>query len=296
MKNDQKTSLVLFIISMIIFGTIGIFRRFIPLPSGLLAFARGIIGALFLILFAKIRRRKIRHGIGLKNAVWLVISGFAIGFNWMLLFEAYNYTTVAVATLCYYMQPVIVILLSSILLREHLTIKKIICAVVAVLGMVLVSGVTGAGEHGSGSFKGILYGLCAAALYASVIIMNKKIKDVDAYEKTIIQLLSAAFVMIPYILMTQKITDVRIDLKTILLVLLVGIVHTGIAYVLYFGSMEGMRAQSIAILSYIDPVTALILSAVILKEPMTPVNIIGAVLILGAAVISELRIERKADN
>ena len=295
----SRTSLLMLTASMVIFGTIGIFRRYILLSSGMLAFGRGLIGVLFLCAFMKIRGRKIFHAseragssrsetIGRKNLLWLTVSGAAIGFNWILLFEAYNYTTIAVATLCYYMQPTIVILLSPLLLREKLTVRKLICAGAAILGMIFVSGIIDAGDGPSGSFKGVLSGLGAAALYASVIIMNKKISGIDPIKKTVLQLAAATVVMIPYLLITEDCSQIEPDGRSILLLIIVGLIHTGMAYAMYFGSMEGLKGQTIAIFSYIDPITALILSSLILKESLSAFGIIGAVLILGAAFASEI--------
>ena len=212
-----------------------------------------------------------------------------MGINWILLFEAYNYTTVAVATLCYYMQPTIVMLLSPLIFREKLTGKKVLCAVIAVGGMILVSGVTGAQSTGKEGMRGILLGLGAALFYSIVIIMNKKAPGLEAYRKTTVQLFSAGVVMIPYLLLTGGKGEGPFTPATVLLLAVVGLVHTGVAYVLYFGSMDGLRTQSIAIFSYIDPVSALIFSAVFLREPLTPMNLIGALMIIGSAVVSEWR-------
>ncbi len=275
---------------MLIFGTIGIFRRFIPLPSASLAFFRGAVGALFLILFVKIRGGRIRHGIGMKKVLLLFITGSLIGFNWIFLFEAYNHTTVAVATLCYYMQPTIVILLSPLLFRERLSAKKGICAAVAIIGMVFISGIVESGIPQLSQAKGILFGLAAASLYAFVVILNKKIPGIDPYEKTIIQLGSAAVVLIPYLFLIngfQAFTSIGNHALTICMLLIVGFVHTGIAYALYFGSMDKLKIQTVAIFSYIDPIAALILSACFLHETMSIYGMIGAVMILGAAFISE---------
>ena len=302
-QHNSRTSLLMLTASMVIFGTIGIFRRYILLSSGMLAFGRGLIGVLFLCAFMRIRGRKVFRSfgssriswlaaIGRKNLLWLTVSGAAIGFNWILLFEAYNYTTVAVATLCYYMQPTIVILLSPLLLKERLTSRKLICAGAAILGMIFVSGVMDAGGGRSGSFKGVLFGLGAALLYASVIIMNKKISGIDPIEKTVLQLAAATVVMIPYLLITEDFSQIKPDGRSILLLIIVGLIHTGMAYAMYFGSMEGLKGQTIAIFSYIDPITALILSALILKESLTVFGIIGAVLILGAAFVSEISLKR----
>ena len=287
-ENDSR-SVWMFISSMLIFGTIGIFRRYIPLPSAFLAFSRGILGGLFLVLFLKLKRRKPAGKLPVQTVLWLAVSGAVMGVNWILLFEAYNYTTVAVATLCYYMQPTIVVLLSPVIFQERLTLRKGACAAVAVVGMVLVSGVTGGGGPQAGDPRGILFGLGAAVCYAAVVIMNKKITGVEAFQKTKIQLLSAGIVMIPYLLLTGGFSAEGVSALTVILLLTVGIVHTGIAYVLYFGSFDGLKAQSAAILSYIDPVAALLFSALFLREPLSLPGIAGAVMIIGSAVVSEIR-------
>ena len=287
--NDQR-SVIMLAASMFIFGTIGLFRRYIPCSSAFLAMIRGILGGLLLLVFTRIRKESTGEKLPRQTVIWLGISGAVIGINWMLLFEAYNHTTVAVATLCYYMQPTIVMLASPLLLREKLTKRKAICAMIAVIGMVLVSGVMEGGGERTGHLKGVLLGLGAAVCYASVIIMNKKITGVDAYRKTTIQLLCAGLVMIPYMVLTDGFGSNVFNAGTIALVVIVGIVHTGFAYVLYFGSMDGLKAQSIAMLSYIDPVTALLLSALVLREPLTAAGAAGAIMILLSAVISEKRI------
>ncbi len=284
---DNRLSLLMLTGAMVIFGTIGLFRRAIPLSSAMLAFLRGLIGAAFLLVIVIRRRRGIAAVQDRKLLTGLAVTGAMIGINWMLLFEAYNYTTVSVATLCYYMQPVIVILLSPVFFGERLTGKKLACVVAAVLGMILVSGV-GSGQTGVKNLTGIACGLGAAALYAGVVMMNKKVSGVDAYEKTMIQLGAAAVIMVPYLLLTGRSVaeGTGFSAWVPVLVLTVGLFHTGIAYVLYFASMDGLRTQTIAMLSYIDPVTALFLSAVILHEGMTLRGLAGALLILGAAFIS----------
>ena len=287
-KTNDRRSVIMIVASMLIFGTIGLFRRYIPCSSAFLAFVRGILGGLLLLAFTRIKRITPTEKLPRRTVLWLAVSGAVIGVNWMLLFEAYNHTTVAVATLCYYMQPTIVMLVSPLLFREKLTTRKIICAATAVIGMVLVSGVTEGGEAGTGNLKGVLLGLGAAVCYASVIIMNKKIAGVDAYRKTTIQLLCAGLVMVPYMLLTGGTDGAGFNTTAVVLLLVVGVVHTGFAYVLYFGSMDGLKAQSIAMLSYIDPVTALLLSALVLREPLNVAGIVGAGMIIGSAVAAEM--------
>lgn len=291
MNNKSAKSYIMIIVSMLMFGTIGIFRRYIPLSSGLLAFLRGILGSLFLFLLVVVKKHKLQK-IDKKTLSLLCITGALIGLNWIFLFEAYNLTSVANATMAYYMQPTIVIMLSPMLLKEKLTIKKVICAFTAIVGMMFISGIFDMSNTSEGNIKGIISGLIAALLYASVVIINKKVNVEDAYEKTIIQLSAAAVILIPYIIFTEDFSKVNLDKIAIIMVLIVGIFHTGIAYALYFGSMSNLKSQSIAVLSYIDPVFALILSATFLHENMTVFGVVGAILIIGSAFVSEMNFDK----
>lgn len=289
-ETNAKVSLIL---AMVIFGTIGIFRKYIPLPSGIVACVRGILGVAFLLVFIKIKKIKMDRE-SIKKHLWiLLVSGGFIGLNWVLLFESYRYTSVAVATLCYYMAPIFVMIVSPFLLKEKLTVKKVLCVIVALIGMVFVSGVLDGGISDVSEMKGILFGLGAAALYATVIMMNQKLREVPTYDKTIMQLGAAAVVLIPYILFVEDLSAVVLTPLIVFMLIIVGVVHTGIAYALYFGSMNGLKAQTVALFSYIDPIVAIILSAMFLKEPMTIYSAIGAVLVLGATMISELPEKRK---
>lgn len=286
-ERSDKSTYLQFIISMVIIGTIGIFRRKIPVSSAFLTFSRGILGSLSLGVFVKLRGQKIRHGIERRKLILLIINGAMIGVNWIFLFEAYRFTTVAVATLCYYLQPTLLILASPIFFKEKLTGRKMFFALTAFVGMILVSGVLRSGGLEADSFKGVLFGLSAALLYTAAVIGNKKVTSVDPFEKTIIQLASAAIVLIPYILLTEDVTEIRFEPLTIVLILIVGVIHTGLVYLLYFGSMEHLSAQAVAVLSYIDPVVAILASFVFLGEAISVMELIGAVLIIGSAIMSE---------
>ena len=275
-------------LSMFIFGTIGIFVRHIPFPSSVIALARGGIGMLFLLLVVFLSKQKLSASDIRRNLLPLCLSGFFLGFNWILLFEAYRYTTVATATLCYYLAPVFVILVSPLILKEKLTAKKLICIGIALMGLICVSGVMEGGLPGFAEAKGILLGLGAALLYATVMFLNKKLSPIPAYDKTILQLGSASLVLMPYLLLSGGFSISQLTLAQWLLLGLVGILHTGIAYALYFGAMKDLSAKTMAIFSYLDPVIAVILSAVILQESMTLWGIVGTILILGSALYSEL--------
>lgn len=282
------------VLSMLIFGTIGVFRRYIPLPSSFVAMTRGLAGMAFLLVLMRVRKIRLNGSAIRKKLPLLCLSGAAMGINWILLFEAYNYTSVATATLCYYLMPMFVILVSPVLLKEKLTVRKLACVVVALVGMVFVSGILNVGFHGGSEMRGVALGVGAAAFYSSVVLMNKRLGDVPAYDRSIVQLGAAGGVLLPYVLLTEDLSALNCTPQTIGMLLIVCILHTGIAYALYFGSLMQLKAQTAAILSYIDPVVAVLLSALLLKEDMGVLGGVGAVLVLGAAFVSELP-EKKKD-
>lgn len=285
MSHSNNKNRIMNIIAMLIFGTLGIFVSQIPLPSSVIAMLRAVIGTVSIGGFMLVTKQKLDFKVIKKNAFYLLFSGVALGFNWILLFEAYRYTTIAVATLCYYMAPVFVILLSPIVLKEKLTPTMAICSLVAIGGAVLISGATVGGGQ---SIKGIIFGLAAAVLYCSIVLANKFIKNQSSTETTFLQLAISAVIMVPYVIITENVTLADFQPKTIVFVLIVGIIHTGIAYVLYFGSVQRIPAQTAAVFSYIDPVSSIILSALILNQQMSVLQAIGTVLILGATLFNEL--------
>ena len=300
--DKKRTAIFKLSLAMLIFGSIGIFRRGIPLSSSWIACIRGVVGTLFLLAVVLLSGKKMNGRAIKRNWLPLLFSGTAIGFNWILLFEAYNYTSIAVATLCYYMAPVLVIIVSPFLLKERLTAKKACCVVIALVGMLLVSGIFEAGARGAIGIKGVLFGLGAAVLYASVMLTNKFLKEISSYDRTIMQLAIAALVVLPYACATagvKEFSNLATGAKdvfgvtignlplTLVLLAIVGIVHTGIAYWMYFGSMEDLSGQTIAVCSYIDPAFAVIFSVVGLGEETGFFGMLGAVLILGSMLISE---------
>lgn len=300
LMNIQKTTTSLnfarikLILAMTIFGTIGIFVKHIPLPSGMIACVRGFVGVGFLLLITLIKKSRISFNDIRRNLVLLCISGAFIGINWILLFEAYRYTTVATATLCYYMAPMFVTLASPFILKEKLTLKKVICIFVALLGMIFVSGMMGTGSLQI-NIPGILCGIGAAFFYACVILLNKHIKNISSYDMTITQLFIAAVVVLPYSLLVEDFSATKLDVAAIICLILVCVVHTGFAYMIYFSSIAVLKAQTVAIFSYIDPVVAIILSALLLKEEMGLFTTVGAILILGSTLFSEFDFKKSKE-
>ena len=293
MNKENFTSKMSLAGAMVIFGTIGLFVRNIAMPSSVIAFIRGAVGTAFLVIFCLLTGKKFSFDKVKEKLLILCLSGAAIGINWIFLFEAYRYTTVATATLCYYMAPVFVIVMSSVIYKEKLTVKQICCTLAALAGMVFVSGVAETGIGNITEMKGVILGVLAAVFYSSVVLMNKSLGSVPAYDKTIVQLFGAAAVILPYCLATVKVSDIGFDKKSVIMLAIVSIVHTGIAYTAYFGSMKNLQSQTIAIMSYIDPIVAIALSAVVLKEKMSVLSIVGAAMILSATLLSEINLKRR---
>ena len=285
MKKIMNPRLML-ITSMTIFGTLGLFVRKIPVSSGELALYRAILATLLIATFLLLTKQKIPFSSIKKEVPLLLASGIAMGINWILLFEAYKYTTVSVATLSYYFAPVIVTIVCPILFKERLTKKQVICFVMSTLGLIMITGI---GDVGGGKdFIGILFGLGAALFYASVILLNKFIKNVEGIHRTFLQFISAIIILAPYVLLTSGITLGKMNNIGWINLLIVGLVHTGITYCLYFSSLKELPGQKAAILSYIDPLVAVLISCTILGETMTLWQVIGGILILGFTLWNEI--------
>ena len=274
------------IASMSIFGTLGIFVRNIPVSSGELALYRAVLAVLLISVFLLMTKQKIPFANMKKELPLLLASGVAIGINWILLFEAYKYTTVSVATLSYYFAPVIVTLVCPILFKEKLTKKQFICFFMSTVGLVLI---TGLGEIGGGKdFIGILFGLGAAAFYATVILLNKFIRNVEGIHRTLLQFIAAVVTLVPYVLLTGGVTLGGLNGFGWANLLIVGLIHTGVTYCMYFSSLKELPGQKAAILSYIDPLVAVLISVTILGESMTLWQVIGGMLILGFTLWNEI--------
>ena len=286
MKESNRSRLMM-TVSMAIFGTLAPFVRRIGVTSGELALYRAIMAAGLIAVFLLVTRQKIPFAAIKKEIPLLLLSGMAMGFNWILLFQAYKFTTVSVATLSYYFAPVIVTILCPIIFREKLTKKQIICFIMSTLGLVMITGIgdlSGASSH----LTGILFGLGAASLYATVIMLNKFIKNVEGIHRTFLQFLAAIVVLIPYVAFTSGTNLGVMDGMGWVCLLVVGFIHTGVTYCLYFTSLKDIPGQKAAILSYIDPLIAVVISVTILGESMSFVQIIGGVLILGFTLWNEL--------
>lgn len=275
------------IFSMAAFGTLGAFVRHIPLASGELALYRACIAALAIFAWQLCRGRLIHPEDVKKELPLLFLSGAAMGINWILFFEAYRYTTVAMATLSYYFAPVIVTIASPFLFKERMTSRQIFCFIMSTLGLVLVIGVSSGG--GSHDLLGILFGLGAAVFYASVVLFNKSIRHVSGINRTLLQFLAAILVLAPYVWLTSGFNLAGLAPQGAVNLMAVGVFHTGICYCLYFSSLSHLKGQEASILSYIDPLVAILVSVVLLSEQISLFQAVGGFMILGFTILNELK-------
>ena len=283
-KSKAKLSLI---VSMAAFGTLAPFVRNISVSSGELALYRAVMAAMLIGIYLFVTHQKLNISKMGRDLPILFLSGAAMGVNWILLFEAYKYTTVSVATLSYYFAPVIVTIVCPILFKEKMTKKQIICFAMSTVGLALVVGLTNLGG-GSSDTLGVLFGLGAACFYATVIILNKYIKNVSGIHRTLLQFFAAIIVLIPYVAATSGVNLGTMNTMGWICLLIVGLVHTGVCYCLYFSSLKDLTGQQAAILSYIDPLVAVVISVAVLGEAITVSQLIGGVLILGFTLWNEI--------
>ncbi len=277
--NSSKAKIML-AVSMGIFGTLGLFTRNIPLNSGELALYRAVLAAVLILIYLAVSRQRIDFGKIKKEIPLLLLSGIAMGINWILLFQAYKYTTISAATLSYYFAPVIVTAVCPLLFREKLTGKQTVCFCMSTVGLILIMGV-GRLDQGGRNLTGILFGLGAAVFYASVILLNKFIKNVTGIHRTLLQFFAAILILIPYVACTGGMHLGSLHKTGLICLLMVGLVHTGITYCMYFSALKDLTGQETAMLSYIDPLVAVLVSTVVLGERMTFTQALGGIFILG---------------
>ena len=292
----MKTQFGKYITSLLIFGTNGVVASFLTLNSTAIIFYRTVIGSLFLLSILLLTKKLPRLDLLKEQFLPVAVSGASLGLGWLFLFEAYRQIGVGTATLLYYLGPAMVIAAAPILFKERITAPKVFGIAAAFLGMILVNfNILDSGAEGS-SFYGIICGLASALWYAVMLVANKRVTHMDGVERTFVQLIFAGLVVTFYALFTHKpLWPVQSSEWLFLLVLC--IVNTGLACYFYFSSTHLLPVQSVAVLSYIDPLSALVFSAIFLDEHMGTLQIIGAVLILGGAAFGELyRPRNKGEN
>lgn len=281
----MHTERIKYITAVMLYGTVGVLLRLVSLPVELVAMCRGIFGSVFILCFMRAKNMRFdREGIR-RNLVWLLLSGVFLGLNWIFLFAAYVNTSVAIASLCNYTAPVIVVLVAPFVLKERTSPKKLFFLFTAFAGVVLVSGVL-SGERGS--LPGVIQGMLAALGFVGVVICNRKMKDVSVYDKALIQLSVSALTILPYFLVHNRGITLQATPLSVAIILMTGFLHTGFAYCLYFDGLAKLPVQEVAILGYLEPIVSIFCSWIFLKEVLSLSGWIGAALVITSSALCEL--------
>ena len=284
----MKRSYMKYFAALLLFGFNGIVASFIDLSSYEIVLLRTFIGSVLLIALFFLTRNKLTFYQYKNDSLFLLLSGIAMGTSWMFLYEAYAQIGVSIASLCYYCGPVIVMALSPLLFREKLTASKL-CGFAAVLiGIILVNG---SAFNGNGNLWDIFCGLMSAVMYAAMVICNKKAQRITGMENATLQLFVSFLTVFIFVLFKQGLT-VHLHTEDIIPVLILGLFNTGIGCYFYFSSIGKLPVQTVAVCGYLEPLSAVVFSVIVLHETMLPIRILGAALIIGGAVSSEL-VKRK---
>ena len=284
----MKRSYMKYFAALLLFGFNGIVASFIDLSSYEIVLLRTFIGSVLLIALFFLTRNKLTFYQYKNDSLFLLLSGIAMGTSWMFLYEAYAQIGVSIASLCYYCGPIIVMALSPLLFREKLTASKL-CGFAAVLiGIILVNG---SAFNGNGNLWGIFCGLMSAVMYAAMVICNKKAQRITGIENATLQLFVSFLTVFIFVLFKQGLT-VHLHTEDIIPVLILGLFNTGIGCYFYFSSIGKLPVQTVAVCGYLEPLSAVVFSVIVLHETMLPIRLLGAALIIGGAVSSEL-VKRK---
>lgn len=269
--------------SYLVFGSNGILASHIMLSSLEIVYLRTFIGSLFLIVAFLLTGGRFTAFRKMRDLGFLLLSGIAMGASWMFLYEAYRQIGVGLATLAYYVGPAIVMVAAPLVFKEKLVPARLKGFAVVLLGMVLVNG--DAFAQGAVSW-GLACGLMSAVMLAVMVIFNRMAASITGFENAVLQLTVSFLTVAAFVVARQGLT-VSIPSGSLLPMLLLGLVNTGYGCYLYFSTMQRLPAQTVVITGYLEPLSALIFSALLLGERMAPIQIAGAAMILGGALYGE---------
>ncbi len=280
--------------AMVIFGTLSLVVKSISLSSGEIAFWRVAIALIAILTYKCFSRQKLPFKQAKGELIWLMASGIAIGGDWILFFEAYKYTSVSITTLSYYFCPVLVMILSPVVFRERVTPRQWLCFVMASIGLVLIIGARPSGSEKE--LLGIALGLGAALFYAAIIIINKRIKSIGGIDRTIFQFAVALVVLAVYVPLSSGFGIASLGAKGFVCLAILGLFHTALAYCLYFVSLRNITGQKLALLGYIDPLVAVLVSVLFFQEELTLWQFVGGLLIISFTIYNEISTTRDAER
>lgn len=280
----HKKALIKYLCALLLFGLNGIVASHIAMSSYEIVFMRTLIGSILLIAIFLIRKGKFQIKSNRRDALFITLSGIAMGASWMFLYEAYQQIGVGFASLLYYCGPVIVMILSPMIFKERLTASKIIGFIIVLVGIVLVNGKTAATGNNT---WGLFCGAMSAVMYFFMVTLNKQSKSTTGMENSVIQL-TVSFLIVAVFVGFKQAFVINVPGEAWVWILILGIVNTGIGCYLYFSPLAKLPVQTVAICGYLEPLSAVVFAALMLGEKMTAVQVIGAVCIIGGAMAGEL--------
>jgi len=272
-----------YLTSVVIYGTIGLFLHFVNASSEFVVLCRGIIGSLFIGLVLLIKKQKIDFKAIKNNLKLLILSGICLGLNWVFLFAGYR-RALALTSLCNYTAPIFVVIIMAVFYKEKINNKQILCIIAAFIGIIFISGIF---DSQGIDLYCLVCGFLAAGGFVGLVLLNRKFDQIKDLDKTIIQLAFSALTVLPYVVINKGFPS-SLDSTSLIILIILGVVHTGIAYIFYFSSIDTLPVQSVAVLGYVEPALSVIIGILLLKEPASMYSIIGAILILASAVCNEL--------
>lgn len=275
-----------YVIAVILYGTTGYILNLISLPSEVVVLCRSALASLFLFLFFTLRGKKLDIELIKKNYMLFLPAGFVLGLNWTFMFASYAAGSVAIGSLLTYTAPIILVAFETLVHKKKMSIGKILCLVGVTIGIVFVSGVFDVAVEVNTPC--VVYGLLSSAAFVFLIIFNRRLKEFPIYEKTFTSLVIATFTVLPYVFIMNVGKQFTINTISIVMILVLAILNTVIANMLYMGSIGHIPVETVAILGYVEPVVGTLLSVTLMNQPLGPFGIIGAVLIIASAIISEV--------
>lgn len=273
-----------YLIAVIIYGTNGFFVRFINCSSEFIVLCRGLIGSLFILSIMFVLKDLPDIKSIKKNSLMLIISGIALGLNWIFLFAGYKYA-ISITSLCNYTAPIMVVIISSFIYKEKLNIKQILCVLFAFIGIVLLSGLFDG--HINGDIHCFIYGFLAAGGFVVIVFCNRNMHDIKPLDKTVVQLFVSILTVLPFVIVNSSFPT-SLDRTSIIILIMMGVINTGLAYIFYFNSIDKLPVHKVAIIGYIEPVLSILIGAIVFNEQLSIFGIIGTILILVSALVNEL--------
>lgn len=272
-----------FISSLVLFGSNGVMAAHILLPSYDIVVLRTLIGSLFLGVMFAVRRPEPNFNEA-RNVAFVATSGISMGLSWLFLYEAYQTVGVAVSSLAYYCAPIMVMAVSPVIFRERFTRRIVISFAIVLMGALALN--WGAIDSVASPW-GLFCGWMSAICHAAMVVFSKMADKVEGLTSSLIQLFASFIVSAAFLMFTGGV-PFAVPADSWIWIAVLGVMNTGLGCYLYFSSFQGLSAQTVAILGYLEPLSAVICALVFLGEPMGFWEAIGATLIVGGAMLEAM--------